>query len=114
VQGLLAALSRLQALNEDMTIAAAISFLAVAMSEGRSLTEYADMLERPHSTMSRHLKDLGEFDRKRESGLRLIEQRTDPADRRKNIYRLTARGKKLSAELDRLSKISHGRRAKSG
>ena len=62
------ALSTLRAHNEDMTVAAAISFLMVAMFEGRSLREYAEMLGCSHSTMSRHLLDLGEQNRKREPG----------------------------------------------
>jgi len=96
------ALSTLRAHNEDMTVAAAISFLMVAMFEGRSLREYADMLGCSHSTMSRHLLDLGEQNRKREPGMMLIEQRPDTDDRRKNVYCLTPKGKALVDALDQL------------
>lgn len=96
------ALSRLRTLNEDMTLGAAISFLIVAMFEGRSLREYADMLDCSHSTMSRHLLDLGDMNRKREPGMQLIEQYPDPTDRRKNIYRLTPKGAALVGDLDQL------------
>jgi len=95
VAGLKAALERLQAVNEGMTASQAITFLSVAMFEGRSMREYCDMLNLPQSTMSRHLLDLGLMRRNRSPGLGLIDQQEDNDDRRKNIYRLSARGKAL-------------------
>lgn len=100
VAQLRAALQAVQAVG-DITVSMAISLLTVAMFERRSLREYAEMLELPTSTMSRHLLDLGIRTRKREPGLGLIDQGTDPEDSRKNVYRLTPKGRKLIDEITR-------------
>jgi DNA-binding MarR family transcriptional regulator len=96
---LCAALKLLHRNSDNMTIGAAISFCTVAEYEGKSLREYGDMLELPQSTMSRHLLDLGEMDRRRRPGLMLIEQKPDIMDRRKNVYTLTLKGRRLIEEL---------------
>src|ERR1051325_6236004 len=100
VAGLRAALEKLRAVDEVMTASQAITFLTVATFEGRSLREYSDMLKFPQSTMSRHLLDLGLMCRDRSPGLGLIEQQEDNDDRRKNIYRLSAKGKALIMEIE--------------
>ena len=94
------ALKHLHTANDNFTVGIAISFLTVAMFEGRSAREYAEMLGLGTSSMSRHLLDLGDINRKREPGMRLIEQRPDPMDRRKNVYRLTAKGRALIAKIN--------------
>jgi DNA-binding MarR family transcriptional regulator len=83
----------------NMTCNTAISLLTVAMFEGRSAREYQELLNLSQSTMSRHLLDLGDITRKREPGLQLIEQHTDPDDRRKQLYHLTPKGRALVAAL---------------
>jgi hypothetical protein len=45
--------------------------------------------------MSRHLLDIGERNRQKEPGYKLIEQRSAADDLRRNVYRLTARGLNL-------------------
>jgi DNA-binding MarR family transcriptional regulator len=94
------ALERLQKVSDNMTVSLSVSFLQVAMFEGRSLREYSEMLKLPQSTMSRHLLDLGLMRRSREPGLGLIEQRQDHDDLRKNVYCLSPSGKALVDELD--------------
>lgn len=86
---------------EGMTVGLLRSFLTVALYPDRSLREYQDLLDMSQSTMSRHLLDLGEMNRKRLPGLKLIDQHTDPMDRRKNVYRLTAKGRALVTALER-------------
>lgn len=90
-----AALMVLNTVGANMTIGAAISFLTVATFENHSAREYGEMLGLSSSTMSRHLLDLGEMNRKREPGMMLIEQRPDPMDRRRSLYRLTPKGRGL-------------------
>ena len=101
-QKLLRVLTRLRtsfqtfdALGERMTVSHAVTFLTVAMSEGRSLRDYCELLSAPQSTISRHLLDLGIRNRKREPGLGLIAQEEDPHDARRNIYTLTKQGRSL-------------------
>lgn len=84
-----------QAVSDSIPVPIVVSFLTVAIFEGRSLREYAEMLNAPQSTMSRHLLDLGIRNRKREPGYGLIEQTTDVDDLRKNVYKLTPKGRAL-------------------
>lgn len=81
--------------SDTVPIQIVVSFLTVALFEGRSLREYAEMTNSPQSTMSRHLLDLGARNRKKEPGYGLIEQTTDVDDLRKNVYRLTPKGRAL-------------------
>ena len=99
VAGLGAALEVLRAVDDQMTLGIAISFLTVAMFEGRSLREYSEMLNLAQSTMSRHLLDLGLMYRDRSPGLGLINQEQDKDDMRKNVYCLSPKGKALIEEV---------------
>lgn len=87
--------------NPNITIGLARTFLTVAIREGLSAREYAHLLNLPTSTMSRHLLDLGDINRKREPGLMLVEQKPNIMDRRSNVYTLTRRGARLVAALIR-------------
>ena len=75
------------------------AFVIVALGEGKSLTELAKDLGSSASTVSRHLLDLGERNRKMEPGYGLVDRRVDPMELRKNIYTLTPRGKLLAASI---------------
>ena len=92
-------LTLLHEINPNITVGLAITFLTVALNEGRSAREYAQLLDLPTSTMSRHLLDLGDINRKREPGLMLVEQKPNIMDRRSNIYTLTRKGTRLIAAL---------------
>lgn len=87
--------SAFQAIHDTMPIQIASTFLTVAQYEGRSLKEYCDLAGVAQSTMSRHLLDLGERNRQKQPGFMLVEQKPDPQDLRRNVYRLTPRGRKL-------------------
>jgi DNA-binding MarR family transcriptional regulator len=82
-----------------MPIQIAVSFLTVALFEGRSLREYSELLGQAQSTMSRHLLDLGARNRLKEEGFMLIEQRPDQMDLRRNVYTLTPKGRQLVLKL---------------
>jgi DNA-binding MarR family transcriptional regulator len=71
------------------------AFVKVALYEGKTLTEYADMLGANVSTASRHLLDLGERNRKMEPGYQLVESRNDPMNLRQKHYSLTRKGQML-------------------
>ena len=75
------------------------AFVLVALNEGKSLTELAQALGSSASTVSRHLLDLGERNRKMEPGYGLVDRRVDPMELRKNIYTLTPKGKLLAASI---------------
>jgi len=93
------ALGALQAINANMSVQSAISFLFLAQFEGHSLREYSEMLDVPQSTMSRHLLDLGPRLRDMSPGYGLIEQSIGVDDMRKRAYKLTAKGRALALTL---------------
>lgn len=88
-----------QQIDETMPIQIAHTFVVVALFEGRSMREYCQIAGAQQSTMSRHLLDLGEFNRKKAEGHKLIEQRVDPTDFRRHLYTLTPKGRRLLAQL---------------
>jgi DNA-binding MarR family transcriptional regulator len=87
--------SAFQTISETMPIQIANTFILVALYEGRSMRDYKELAGVQQSTMSRHLLDLGERNRKKEPGFGLLEQRSDQQDLRRNIYRLTRKGENL-------------------
>lgn len=75
------------------------AFLAVALNEGKSLTDYASMLDTNVSTASRQMLDLGERNRKGEKGYMLVDRQVDSANLRVNRYFLTSKGRLLLTSL---------------
>lgn len=75
------------------------TFMAVAMNEGKSLTQIAELVSANISTVSRHLLELGERNRRMEPGYNLVERRTDPMNLRQNAYSLSAKGKLLLSHI---------------
>jgi DNA-binding MarR family transcriptional regulator len=69
------------------------AFFLVAMNEGCSLKEVVELSGKPQSTISRHLLDLGEFNRNKEPGLGLVAWRISPEELRRKEYYLTPKGK---------------------
>src|SRR3546814_14747877 len=76
------------------------TFVDVALNEGKSLGELAELVGSNASTVSRHLRDLGERNRRMEPGYGLVDRRVDPMELRKNSYFLTPKGKALAASID--------------
>lgn len=75
------------------------TFMAVAMNEGKSLTEIAEVVSANLSTASRHLLELGDRNRRMEPGYGLVARNPDPMNLRQNAYSLTAKGKLLLANI---------------
>jgi DNA-binding MarR family transcriptional regulator len=71
------------------------AFLLVALNEGCSLRDIVELSGRPQSTMSRHLLDLGERNRRMEPGLGLVDWRIAPEELRRKEYYLTPKGRGL-------------------
>lgn len=76
------------------------AFLLVCLEEGLSVEEYAARGKIPYVTMSRHLLDLGDRNRKGERGMGLITARTNPLNRRQREYMLTKRGRLLLEKMN--------------
>jgi DNA-binding MarR family transcriptional regulator len=75
------------------------TFLVVAQHEGKSLREIQERLDASMSTVSRHLLDLGERNRKMEPGYGLVDRRPNPVNLRENTYKLTPKGSLLIRQL---------------
>lgn len=94
-------------------------FLLVAMNEGCSLRDIVELSGKPQSTMSRHLLDLGERNRRMEPGLGLVAWRTCPSELRRKEYYLTPKGrgllkKILSEEFSERGKLANANSNGSG
>jgi DNA-binding MarR family transcriptional regulator len=75
------------------------AFLLVALEEGLCVEEYAARAKMPVVTMSRHLLDLGDRNRKMRRGMGLVTARPNPLNRRRREYMLTDRGRLLVEKL---------------
>jgi DNA-binding MarR family transcriptional regulator len=71
------------------------AFLLVALNESCSLRDIVELSGKPQSTVSRHLLDLGERNRKMEPGLGLVAWRIAPDELRRKEYTLTPKGRSL-------------------
>src|SRR5262245_1857877 len=89
-------------LRYTMPLQYVTSFLAVALDEGRTVTEYADKLKTSKSVMSRHLLDIGPRARDMEPGLDLVEFKPRLTNLREHEYRLTPTGHALACKLIRV------------
>ena len=98
---LLTSLEPFRAVYGVMPLQQAYAFLLVAMEEGEGVTEYARRAGVSQSVMTRHLLDLGDFNRRHEPGLGLIVQLPDPLNRRKHQTFLTPKGAALAAQVYR-------------
>lgn len=78
------------------------TFLIVALNEGATVTEIAQHVGSNLSTVSRHLLDLGDYDRRQQPGYKLVERTLDPKELRKVNYVLTPKGRLLVDALARV------------
>jgi DNA-binding MarR family transcriptional regulator len=87
------ALKVLSSMNNRMSLPQALTFLHAAADEGLTVTRLAERCGVAPTTISKHLRDLGEFDRLGEPslGLLTIMQRSF-GDRREHHVILTKRG----------------------
>lgn len=79
----------------------AVSFMLVALDEGRGVGEYAERAGVSQSVMSRHLLDIGERNRYMQDGFGLVTYRANPMELRKHEYFLTPKGRALFHEIIR-------------
>lgn len=82
-------------LDPTMPLQLAYTFLLCAIYEGESVGDIAKRAGFAMSTTSRHILDLGEYDRKKEPGYDLVETRVDPMELRRKTIHLTPKGKNL-------------------
>ena len=93
------AMNEFQHIEEAIPLQLCITFLMVAMHEGCSLTDIWKQTGWAQSTVSRHLLDLGEFNRHKQPGHNLVKSDRDPMELRKNIYTLTPKGKVIATKI---------------
>ena len=98
-ESMLAALKPFRDFRETMPLQYVQAFLLVAAEENLNVTTYAKRAEVSQSLMTRHLQDLGEFNRNHEEGMGLVEVYRDMMDRRNVLIRLTAKGKGVVSEM---------------
>jgi DNA-binding MarR family transcriptional regulator len=75
------------------------AFLLVALYEGASLRDLCRLSGQAQSTLSRHLLDLADRNRKGGPGLKLVGWRHPPEELRRKEYFLTAKGRALRDRL---------------
>ncbi|HWK44092.1 MAG TPA: MarR family transcriptional regulator [Stellaceae bacterium] len=88
-----------RALDPDMPIQYALSFLTLARNEGLSMGELAQRLGIAQSSASRNVAALSKWHSFGKAGHDLVEAREDPRERRRKLIRLTPAGRQLVASL---------------
>jgi DNA-binding MarR family transcriptional regulator len=88
-----------RALDPTMPLQLAYTFILCCIYEGESIGDIARRAGFALSTTSRHILDLGEFDRKKSQGYKLVETRVDPMELRKKSIHLTPKGRALLNQL---------------
>jgi DNA-binding MarR family transcriptional regulator len=96
---LVKALKPFRELDSTMPLQYVTAFLQVAIKEGQTVSEYANILGMSQSLATRHLADIGKTNRYHEDGYDLIEAQNDVMDRRTKRNRLTAKGQRLVGQL---------------
>lgn len=93
IRSINAALTHFRDLSVTIPIGMVQMFLTVALNEGASLTELAEISDMRKSTVSRYLLDLSDKTRSGNPGYGLISRENDPQELRRNMYSLTAKGR---------------------
>jgi DNA-binding MarR family transcriptional regulator len=96
LQKLIDALEEFRRMRGTMPLHHVFAMLRVAIAEGRNVGDYAVESDLPHSTMSRHLLDIGSVQREGRPGLGLVQLDFAPDDRRTHIATLTPKGVKVA------------------
>lgn len=82
-------------LDPTMPLQLAYTFILCAIYEGESIGDIARRAGFATSTTSRHILDLGDYDRNKNPGYQLVETVIDPMELRKKSVRLTPKGRNL-------------------
>jgi DNA-binding MarR family transcriptional regulator len=104
IKNVLVWIDAFRAVRKTMPLQHAYTFLLVAMTEGRSVSEYAERAGVAQTVMTRHLLDIGQQTRDREPGLGLVMTKTNPTDMRQKQAFLTPDGKALLHKIIRAAK----------
>lgn len=94
--------------HRDIPVSVSLTFLGVALwerhvdsaKEPMTLEELAVKVGAPASTISQHLRYLGEHYREGRPGLGLVVTEEYQHNRRKKVFHLTAKGRGLVRQLD--------------
>lgn len=90
---LLTIISKFREQDAEMPIQQAVTFLWVALNEGKTQRDARQSLDMPASSASRNLAALSKVHRLGKEGLGLIQFDEDPNDRRAKILSLTPKGR---------------------
>lgn len=96
IRGLLRALKPLQSLHSSIPLPCALTFLLVALDEGKTSSAYARDLGISRTTMFRYLRFIGERSRSGSPGLGLLIVEPHPTRLHNTQVRLTAKGRSIS------------------
>jgi DNA-binding MarR family transcriptional regulator len=98
IEELLETLKKLRSIDQQFPVQYAICLLEISRNEGCSLTELADIMETPLSSLSRIV---GALSNHRQSGTpyELVSVTASPTERRRNIISLTSQGRDFVANL---------------
>lgn len=95
LRNVLEAVARFRDISPTMPAGTIQMFLTVALNEGASLTELAELTDMKKSTASRYLLDLSDKTRSGSAGYGLITREVDPNELRRNMYALSASGRHM-------------------
>ena len=89
------ALEIIRQLDPQIPASRVVLLLAIAMNEGSSQTEIAEITNIDKANVSRDVAMLGSYGYRNKRGLGLVSQSVDPENRRAFRLSLTALGKRL-------------------
>lgn len=100
---LLKVVERFREIDGEMQAQAIAVLLKVAKNPlPLKMAEIAEELGLSQSTISRNVAYLGDWNRRKEAGHKLLEAYEDPAERRRKLVRLTAKGKRFVKSLNEI------------
>jgi DNA-binding MarR family transcriptional regulator len=99
---LLHSLEQFRLLHPTMPLHHVVAMLRVAIDEGKNVGEYAEDSGLSHSSMSRHLLDIGSVQREGKPGLGLVQLDPSPEDLRTHAAMLTPKGLQLARSVIRI------------
>lgn len=86
-------------IDETVPLQLATTFMVVAETEGKGVSELAEIVGANKSTMSRHLLDLSDTLRTGQPGYGLLTRTSDPGNLRTVLYMLSPKGKLFHQQL---------------
>ena len=95
----LSAIGEFRKLRHDMPLQYLTTFLLVAKEEGLTVNGYAERAKVSKSVMSRHLKDIGEANRHKKPGFKLVHSKTNPNNGKEKLIYLTDLGRAMASRM---------------